>query len=131
MLSGGCLCGAVRYDVDGPVFNETICHCRDCRRAVGASNVAWFTVRTTWFRLTQGRAAAYRSSEKVMRQFCSDCGTSLSYQYDDRMDEIDITIATLDEPGTVAPKDHTQTGDRLGWDVIGDGLPEYEKFRDV
>jgi hypothetical protein len=129
MLSGGCLCGAVRYDVDGPVFNETICHCRDCRKAVGAANVAWLTVNTTWYRIAQGRPASYRSSEKVVRQFCAACGTSLTYQYDDRMNEIDITIASLDEPDIVSPKDHTQASERLSWDTICDDRPEYPKFR--
>lgn len=129
MLAGGCLCGAVRYEADGPAFHETICHCADCRRAVGAANVAWFTVKTAGFRFLSGPPTLFRSSDKVSRRFCGTCGTSLTYQYDDRADEIDITIASLDTPDAVIPKDHTQAGERLAWDVICDGLPEYTKFR--
>jgi hypothetical protein len=129
MLKGGCLCGAVRYEADGPVFHETICHCVDCRRAVGAANVAWFSVKTEGFRFSSGAPALFRSSAKVSRQFCATCGTSLTYQYDDRTDEIDITIASLDTAELMPPKDHSQVGDRLAWDLLCDDLPRFDRFR--
>jgi hypothetical protein len=128
-IKGGCFCGAVRYEADGPAFHETICHCTDCRRAVGSVSVAWFTVKRVDFRFTASQPAAFQSSPKVTRRFCATCGTSLTYEYADRMAELDLTIASLDQPETTPPKDHSQAADRLGWDKICDGLPEFLRFR--
>jgi hypothetical protein len=101
LLKGGCFCGAVRYEADGPAFHETICHCTDCRPAVGSAKFAWFTVKRADFRFTASQPAAFQSSPKVTRCFCATCGTSLTYEY----------------------------ADRLGWDKICEGLPEFLGFR--
>ena len=97
MLTGGCYCGAVRYETDGEPFHETICHCADCRRIVGAASVAWFTVPRATLRFTRQEPASVRSSPAVMRRFCGACGTSLTYANDGAPDEIDVTTASLDD----------------------------------
>ncbi|MFE1600377.1 GFA family protein [Methylobacterium sp. ID0610] len=129
MLTGGCLCGQVRYAADGPVFHETICHCACCRRAVGAASVAWFSVPRAAFRLTAGEPARYRSSPGVLRGFCGVCGTSLTYETRGHPDAVDVTVASLDDPDAVVPRDHTQAAERLRWTIIGDGLPVHPGAR--
>ena len=126
MLTGGCYCGQVRYETGAEPYHETICHCADCRRIVGAPSVAWFTVPRTSLRWTGRPPASVRSSPKAVRQFCGTCGTSLSYEGDATPDEIDVTTASLDDPNAVPPKDHTHTASKLSWDIICDGLPERE-----
>lgn len=128
-LYGGCFCGAVRYAVSGPVFNVTDCHCPTCRRVTGAAAVAWFSIAQDQFSWTAGAPALLRSSERVSRHFCSACGTALGYQHDDSPGELDITVCSLDDPGALAPADHTQTRYRLPWQVIGDSLPRYPGSR--
>src|SRR5918993_3931867 len=130
MLSGGCYCGKVRYEAAAEPFHETICHCADCRRIVGAASVAWFTVPRAAFRWTAGEPASFRSSAKATRRFCGTCGTSLTYEGETTPGEIDITTATLDDPDAVPPKDHTHTGSSLVWDQICDGLPAYKGARE-
>lgn len=122
MLTGGCLCGAVRYEAAAP-FHETVCHCADCRRAVGAAAVAWFTVRRAAFRLLGAEPAAYESSPGVVRRFCGTCGTSLTFEA--VPGEVDVTTCSLDDPGGVPPRDHTHTAGRLAWDALCDGLPAF------
>ncbi len=121
--TGGCFCGTVRYEARGKPFHETLCHCSDCRRAAGAPNVAWFSVLRAAFRFTAGEPKLFRSSTRAIRRFCPDCGTQLTFEADALPDELDITIASLDEPNDVPPHDHTRVGSRLAWDVIADGLP--------
>ena len=102
MLTGGCYCGAVRYETDGEPFHETICHCADCRRIVGAASVAWLTVSRSRFRFTGKDPASIRSSASVTRRFCGVCGTSLTYENDAVPDEVDVTTASLDDPDAMA-----------------------------
>src|SRR5689334_20871404 len=94
--SGGCLCGAVRYEADGPARARTLCHCVSCRRAAGAASVAWVVFGADGFRFTAGTPATFASSPGVTRGFCRVCGTALTYQHTARPDAIDVTTASLD-----------------------------------
>lgn len=128
-LHGGCYCGAIRYAADGPVFDGTLCHCNDCRRISGAPAVAWFSVRRSGLRFTQGAPAELRSSEHVRRGFCRGCGTMLTYRHDDTPDDIDITTCSLDHPELAPPRDHTFAASRVGWLQLADDLPRYARTR--
>ncbi|HEV7266905.1 MAG TPA: GFA family protein [Falsiroseomonas sp.] len=130
MLTGGCLCGAVRYEADGTPFHETVCHCSMCRRASGAPMVGWFTVRRQGLRFVGGAPARYASSARAERSFCQRCGTPLTFESRDFPDEVDVTIASLDNPEAVRPRDHTRTGTQLGWVKLADGLTRYTDLRD-
>jgi hypothetical protein len=129
MLKGGCYCGKIRYEATGLPFHETICHCSICRRTSGAPFVAWFSVRTAEFRFVFGSPKQFRSTPEGMRSFCGDCGTPLTFQRVDCMDEIDITTCSLDDPEAAAPRDHTRASSRLKWVRVGDDLPEYPESR--
>ncbi len=122
---GGCLCGGVRYRVAGVARNLCFCHCASCRRATGAPMVPWGTFARELFRVTRGSLREYRSSPAVMRGFCATCGTSLTYRHDDRAAEIDVTLATLDDPTLLAPQMHLWVGDKLPWVAIADGRPQF------
>jgi hypothetical protein len=126
MLTGGCYCGKVRYEAAGEPFEQAVCHCSMCRRTTGAPMVAWFGIRAADFRFTAGEPRSFRSSAKVTRAFCPDCGAQLTFKVDG-LDEIDITIASLDEPDAVPPLDEIWAADRVRWiDHIGD-LPRYAR----
>ncbi|HTW71326.1 MAG TPA: GFA family protein [Acetobacteraceae bacterium] len=129
MLTGGCLCGAVRYEAGGTPFHAVLCHCSMCRRAAGAPAVAWFSVNRPDFRFTAGQPAAYRSTEHAIRRFCGGCGTQLTFESDEHPAEIDITTASLDDPENVPPADHVHDGTRLSWMRISDGLPRHPDAR--
>jgi hypothetical protein len=127
-LEGGCHCGAVRYLAAGQPYHATLCHCTDCRRTAGAPAVAWFTVRADGFRITRGEPRSYRSSAAATRTFCPVCGTALTYRRDG-LDEVDITIASLDRPEAVPPEDHTFARSRLHWMDGLASLPHHATLR--
>lgn len=128
-LSGGCACGAVRYEVSAEPFHRTLCHCADCRRAAGAPAVAWFSVHPRDLAFVAGAPTPHRSSPPVERGFCGRCGTQLTYRNDGYPDEVDVTTCSLDDPDAAAPRDHTFVSRRLHWMQVADGLPAYPRTR--
>lgn len=129
VLSGGCGCGAVRYETAERAFHATICHCPSCRKSAAAPSVAWFSVVLSDFDLISGTLANYRSSLHVTRGFCAECGTQLTYQHDNFPNDIDITLCSLDDPEAMRPDDHTFVHYRLSWMIPGDSLPEFQRSR--
>ncbi len=125
IYSGGCLCGAVRYEIAGEVSSPCFCHCASCRRASGAPMVPWGTFARAALRVTRGALREYRSSAQVWRGFCAQCGTALTYRRDTRGAEIDVTLATLDDPAAIRPLMHVWVAERLPWVVIADDLPQF------
>jgi hypothetical protein len=124
VLTGGCLCGAVRYEADGEPFGRGQCHCRTCQQAHAAPAVAWFTVKTSDFRLS-GQLKEYRSSDHAVRRFCPGCGTQLLFDDSNHPDEIDIAAATLDDPAAVPPLFNIWTRSRIPWVKLDQALPSF------
>ncbi|WP_419957064.1 GFA family protein [Qipengyuania vulgaris] len=62
MLTGGCQCGAVSYEVEGEAAHHALCHCADCRASSGAPATAWMAFASDSFRITSGKATPYNSS---------------------------------------------------------------------
>lgn len=124
-LSGGCLCGAVRYHVTTqPGDVADYCHCRQCRKAGGAPVLAWVQVPPERFTVTQGAAKAFASSDRATRWFCGACGSPL-YMTDAQARSVGVTLGSLDDPGAVPPTVHGWTGAQLPWLHIADTLPRY------
>jgi hypothetical protein len=128
-LTGGCLCGAVRYRTSIPKLPPTLCHCVSCRRAAGAHAVGLYTVDQDQMAFTPGQPVYYSSSSKVLRGFCGRCGTALTYWHADWPTDISVTIASLDDPELAAPADHTWMADAPAWDRPADGLPQHQTDR--
>jgi hypothetical protein len=126
---GGCICGAVRYRVEGRPTNTMVCHCRSCRRVAAAPVVAWVTFAESRFEWTQGQPSEFSSSEPVRRTFCPTCGTPLTYQHRDSADSIDVTTCSLDEPELFPPTHHSWLSHDLSWVRFGDGLPTFPEWR--
>ena len=129
LLSGRCLCGAVRYRCGPPLYPPTLCHCESCRRASGAHAVAWFTVAEGSFSYVAAAPREFVSSPGVRRAFCAACGTPLTYRHAQRAPEVDVTLCSLEAPESLAPADHTWMQDALHWDHPADGLPQYGATR--
>ena len=116
VLDGGCLCGAIRYRLSGEPTIVCHCHCTMCRRASGAPVVTWATFKPAELKFTSGKPKRYDSSLKAFRQFCPNCGTQITFQERARAaTEIDIAVATLDEPGRVPAREHVYSSTRLPW----------------
>ncbi len=127
-FEGGCLCGTVRYRVRGGGRNLAFCHCRSCRLASGAPFVAWGTWDDAAFEVAAGELRECRSSELVTRGFCALCGSTITYRHAGREGELDVTLATLDDPNALTPTCHIYTSHKLSWVRLEDGLAQFEEW---
>lgn len=129
MRDGGCLCGAVRYRVEGEPDTSGICHCETCRRAASAPTLPYAVFSSDRFAFSKGQPAEYNSSPKVTRTFCGKCGSPLTYRTADVPDRIDVMICSLDDPGSIIPSFHVWLREKVTWTQVSDGLPAYPASR--
>ncbi|MGQ0485522.1 MAG: GFA family protein [Hyphomicrobiales bacterium] len=97
MKTGSCLCGAVKYEVHGPLRNVIACHCEQCRKQTGTYMSATAAKDGDW-KIVEGRGLKwYRSSGKARRGFCGECGSVLFWKGDGR-DYTAIAAGSIDGP---------------------------------
>ncbi len=100
MYTGSCLCGAVRYQIDGQVERTSNCWCTMCQKQHGAASGPYANVASSALRYTQGAdaIARYASSAGVERAFCRVCGSNLTWQSERDSARIGVTLGTFDTP---------------------------------
>lgn len=130
-LTGGCLCGAVRYELKSEPFDCGWCHCRTCQLNSGAPAMVFATVPVEDFVWTEGggKVRKVASSSFGHREFCGECGTPLLMRVDHQPETLDFSVATLDRPEAVTPGYHIFWASRVSWFDPGDDLPRHDKFR--
>lgn len=128
ILEGGCLCGAVRYQISGPPLMAALCHCSMCRRANAAPAVAWAMYEQSQVAFVKGAPRLFASSAEAQRGFCPDCGSPISFTADFIPGLIDITIGSLDHPELAPPTLHYWDSRRLPWMQFADDLPRFSEF---
>ena len=132
-LTGGCMCGAVRYEVTGEPFLVSHCHCLSCRKHNGAPVVtlAGFTKEQVSFEGEE--RGIYESSPGVGRAFCGKCGTPLTWEGDGGEELgliVELHLSTFDDPEALVPSGHAFYPERISWFEVADSLPRYEGFVD-
>ena len=129
---GGCLCGAVRYEIDEFLPHIAHCHCSMCRKFHGAAFATIAGVSRSKFRWVEGEDALnrYTAHNGTARTFCRHCGSSLMF-YSPRAPEdvVEIALGTVDGDVPVEPNAHIFVGSAANWTVLGDDLPQYEEGR--
>ena len=131
LITGGCLCGTVRYEVTEPLYDAHYCHCRGCQKASGAPVIAGAFISRDAFRFTCGEPNLYKSSPVVERGFCGNCDTYLLYRplIPEWSDWNIITIASLDNPENAPPQRHYGVESQIEWFNIHDNFPR-ERYED-
>lgn len=109
--SGGCQCGAVRFRVEGELGEASICHCRMCQKAMGGYFGPFVSVPIANLAWTRGERKRFRSSNKIHRGFCGDCGTPLTFE--SRGDHIELAIGAFDRPREVRLKEQLASQARV------------------
>ena len=127
--TGGCLCGAVRYRLASEPFDAGWCHCRTCQLNSGAPAMAFASVAVDDWQIEQGEPRRVRSSSFGHRLSCGTCGTPLAMRVDHQPATVDFSIATLDDPGRIAPAFHIFWASKVAWFNPGDHLPRHDRFR--
>ena len=107
--TGGCLCGAVRYEVRGPLRDVVVCHCSRCRRTHGHVAAYAACARSDLVLLDAATLRWYEADERG-RGFCSCCGASLFWRADGR-ESVSIAAGTLDPPTGLKTVRHIHTED--------------------
>jgi hypothetical protein len=131
--TGSCFCGAIAAEMHGEPFWICYDHDDDCRRAIGSPVNIWVGYRKDQFRLTRGKPKGFSKTKGVVRTFCPECGTSISYLDEGLGDELYVTIGFLDRPEGFRPQAHAYWRMRLPWIEFADDLPHvggYSRRRD-
>src|SRR3954469_3371283 len=102
-IEGGCLCGGVRYRLHVTPRPGSDCHCQDCRRASAAPYVTWCSVPSSAINVLSGQVRRVSHASRL-RSFASCCGTPLFIQDEVSSEYVDVTVASLDDPGPVPPE---------------------------
>jgi hypothetical protein len=126
-LKGGCLCGGIRYEVNGAPEAMGYCHCSRCRKSGGASVGTFLALQADQLRVVQGSELlrTYRSEGFADRSFCSTCG---SYLYAAGHGALYLGAGTLDGDPGVRPQVHVQVAYKAPWVEITDKLPQFPEY---
>jgi len=127
--SGGCLCGAVRYEIDGEPIYAAHCHCRDCQRATGTGHVSVIGLPSAAVKITgetRSHAVTGSSGQPIPRHRCAVCGSLIYSEPASSPGIVNITAGSLDDPSLFKPQAAVFTRDRQAWDHLQGGLMEFE-----
>ncbi len=127
-VTGGCLCGAIRYEASESPIDAGICHCRTCQKSTGGAFMVIVGFSHSAFRFTKGEPKLYRSSAIMDKGFCPHCGSLLFDQYlvqtgNSTPEMIWLQLGTLDYPERASTHWHTGVESQLPWIRFDDGLP--------
>ena len=114
-LSGGCLCGAIRFEAVGAPSVVSNCHCTMCRRASGAAFIPFAAYGRADVHFTQGEPAQFQSSAEAVRGFCPHCGTSLFFVYLAEPERIWVTLGSFDDPTAHRPVEDWYVDIKMPW----------------
>jgi len=129
-ITGGCACGAIRYEVTAEPIVTFNCHCRDCQKITGGGYTPVFYVPANAFKITKGSPKYFGTTSEMMgdnvRGFCPDCGSRLFGGKSDFGQG--IAAGSLDDPSLYKPQHEIWTSDAQPWDAMDPKLPKFEKY---
>jgi hypothetical protein len=103
-------------------------HDADCRRAIGSPLVVWVGYRPEQFRVVRGNLRAFSKTTGVVRSFCAECGTPVSYVDAGLPGELYVALGFLDHPESFRPHAHAYWSEKLPWIDFADELPRIEGY---
>lgn len=129
--TGGCACGAIRFEIAGEPLFQNHCQCLDCRRTSGTGHGSYLTFPRQG--VTQrGDATAWAitgdSGNLKTRAFCPTCGSPVFMTFAAMPDVFTVHAASLDDPGSFRPQAITYAVRGLAWDVLDPALPAFDRM---
>jgi hypothetical protein len=131
-LQGGCLCGAVRFEITVPFASAGYCHCTHCQRRTGTGSSANGRVPREGFRLLAGRERlrSFQAPAGVPKLFCETCGSALFSGDPFADEEVAVRLGTLDGDPVIRPQYRQFVGSAAVWEPVpADGLVHYPRSR--
>jgi hypothetical protein len=117
MMTGGCLCGAIRYEIRGPLGRNVFCHCSRCRKASGSVVAFNAPLSAKYFAIVSGESSlkAFKTESGVSRMFCSNCGSQIISKRESAPDVVRLRLGTLDTPPAHGPEAHIFAASKIDW----------------
>jgi hypothetical protein len=131
-LTGGCMCGRVRFEVSEPLASAYYCHCTRCQRRTGTAASISARVVPGTFQITSGAdlLQAFEPPGGFAKVFCSGCGSALFSRSPDDPDRISVRLGAFDTDPGIRPSYHQYVAYAAKWEPIpDDGLPQFAEAR--
>jgi hypothetical protein len=130
-ITGGCLCGAVRYTADADPTSAGVCHCRDCQKFTGSA-FATLVLAPKEAVTIDGTLKTFTSlggsGKPILRHFCPECGSSIAEEPGTRPGMVILNIGTFDDPRIVKPALEIFKDDALPWVQVTGDIPRFPKM---
>ena len=130
--TGGCACGAIRYQISGEPLFQNDCQCRDCQRKSGTGHGSYLTFPSKPNVTLKGKAQQWNivadSGDVKTRGFCPICGSPVYLTFAATPDLFTIHAASLDDPSRYKPQAVTYRTRCYAWDYLDPALPKFEKM---
>lgn len=128
---GGCLCGAIRFHIQGEILGAGACHCRDCQYISGGAPAYVLIVPKSALQMEKGKPACFEnvaeSGVRRLRHFCSTCGTPLFAENSKYPAAISVKAGTLDDTSLFKPQAHFWTSSAARWHSFEPGMPQFAR----
>lgn len=128
LITGGCRCGDIRYEIDAPSISTGYCHCSICQKFTGSAMSTWTAFPKSAVSFVTAEPTYFGSSPIAERVFCSTCGASIAYRLLQPKEAAHLALFTpsLDHPENYAPVAHSGVETKMPWLEIFDDLPRTE-----
>jgi hypothetical protein len=129
---GGCLCGALRYQITGDALFLNACHCTDCQRSTGAAFGMSLILPKVAFKLLRGSPRIFTKtfaddSRQKFNNFCSDCGVRISTEFSKNPEIVNVKPGTLDDTSWLSPVAHIWRRSAQSWFNVPEGVLCYDQ----
>jgi hypothetical protein len=132
IFTGGCYCGEVRYQCEGPSLMNGLCFCQTCQKISGGAGNLFMAVSAPGFQFTKGTPRSFNKKDRPgspTRHFCEACGVHLTARSDLAPTGILIKVGTLDDPSVCSgPQLVTWTSEKQMFHLPPPGVPAYPEF---
>lgn len=130
MYQGSCLCGRVRFEIQGGIRNIVYCHCSQCRKAQGSAFAANGIVAAEDFKWLAGESelTGYESTPGQTKYFCRICGSPMLSKNRQLPDQVRVRLGTIESAISERPSAHIFTTSKANWEQICGDLPQYETY---
>ncbi len=132
-FTGGCLCGAIRYQVKSDPVRVANCHCDDCRRTTGASFTTNVFVKEEDLTILQGSPRSFQhpsgSGATMTKEFCGDCGSPLFGSGSGSTGVKNVKVGSIDDASRIRPSINVFVSKALPFTVLADDTEKFEKGR--
>ena len=125
-ITGGCLCGAVRYSVEADPTSATVCHCRDCQKFTGSAFATLVRANKAALALKTFSSIG-GSGNPILRHFCPECGSSIAEEPGTRPGVVILNVGTFDDPSIAKPGREIFRNDALPWVEVHGEIPRFAK----